>query len=105
MSNAGKGNISSVLREMTAMWADNKGAHIAIPLDIVVQVIAQPLIDQGLNPTIEVDAVRNRIVFHFSVSDIKKLISVTTANDPSKASQLSRLFSIIDQLSGGLGGG
>lgn len=88
----------STIRDVTAMWVDKDGIHLAIPLDAIVQFILKPFNDVGLNPTIEVDAVRNRIKINIGSNDVKKLIASASANNPALMNQLIQIMRMAEEM-------
>ena len=88
----------SELKEVTAMWVDKDGIHIAIPLDALVQFILKPFQSAGLSPSVEIDVARNRIKLTLGASDVKRLLASASANNPAVMGQLTQILSMAEEL-------
>jgi len=89
---------ASELAESAAMWFDRDGIHIAIPLDVILQFILKPFRDAGLEPTVEVDVVKNRVKVNLGVNDVKKLMSYASANNPQLMGTLAQIMAAAQEL-------
>jgi len=89
---------TSELVESAAMWFDRDGIHIAIPLDVILQFILRPFREAGLEPTVEVDVVKNRVKVNLGVNDVKRLISYASANNPQLMGTLAQIMAAAQEL-------